>query len=299
MKKGILLTIALATMALFTNAQDNIIPNGGFDNWTDATTLPGWTFGGNTGRQNSLELTNQQTQEKTYLTPHNGSYYLFSQNTQNAAGAAQTRFATTDKPTSVEGAFASYQQGNDRYLVVILLSKWDLDSNKRDTIALGSFNGPQGTSSPWQYRQLDMSGSYRSTETPDSCAIFIYAGITGVNQQGQLVITPGSALAVDALKLNSNTVGISPIAKADLAIKNYPNPVSSKTTISYNVSTFSNVDITVTDMTGKNVATVFSGEQAAGRQEVEFDASALKPGVYFYTVKAGNAVETKKFVVTR
>lgn len=300
MKKGILLTIALATMALFTNAQDNIIPNGGFDAWTSETAIPGWNFGGTAQRYNSLEVTSGGNTE--YLTPHNGDYYLLLQNPSNTLGAASTSFATTARPTTFEAAFAFFRanaNSQDRYRVLVTLSKWDSDSTKRDTIMAASITGPNGGQYPWNYTQLDLSGLYRNMDTPDSCFITIFAGITGVNQQGQIVFTPGSTLAVDAMKLNTNTVGISSVAKADLAIKNYPNPVSSKTTISYNVPTFSKVDVTITDITGKQVATVFSGEQAQGRQEVEFDATALKPGIYFYTVKAGNAVETKKFVVTR
>ena len=289
MKKGILLTIALATMALFTNAQDNIIPNGG---GFDDNSVPGWFGTGTVVTTNSVDIGGGQT-----LTPHNGARFLFVQNSTTAVGTVFTSFATTERPSTFESGIASYPVQTDQYTITVRLSKWDMDSSKRDTIMLINLIGPAGTQSPWSVLQQDLTTFYRSAETPDSCFIYIRAG---VHIQGtSLVGNPNSAVCFDGMKLNSNTVSIPIVFDETEKIYNYPNPVSGKTTISYGLNTASKVDVTVTDITGKHVATVFSGEQAAGRQEVEFDATALKPGIYFYTVKAGNAVETKKFVVTR
>ena len=45
---------------------------------------------------------------------------------------------------------------------------------------------------------------------------------------------------------------------------------------------------------GKEVATLINEEKPAGNYEVEFDASNLSSGIYFYQLKAGSFIETKK-----
>jgi hypothetical protein len=50
---------------------------------------------------------------------------------------------------------------------------------------------------------------------------------------------------------------------------------------------------------GKEVATLVNEEKPAGNYKVAFDASNLQSGVYFYKIKTGNFVETKKMALLR
>ena len=52
----------------------------------------------------------------------------------------------------------------------------------------------------------------------------------------------------------------------------------------------------VFNVLGMEVATLFSGVQDAGKHEVQFDASELSSGVYFYKLDAGSVSLTKKMV---
>jgi len=61
----------------------------------------------------------------------------------------------------------------------------------------------------------------------------------------------------------------------------------------------SDVTFTVFDVTGRTVAVLAQGLQFAGAHSIRFDASNLASGIYFYQLKAGSFVETKKFVLLK
>ncbi len=86
--------------------------------------------------------------------------------------------------------------------------------------------------------------------------------------------------------------------------QNYPNPFNPSTKISYSIpssnkSQMSNVKLIVYDVLGREVATLVNEQKPAGNYEVTFDASRLSSGVYFYQLRAGSFVSTKKMILMR
>jgi photosystem II stability/assembly factor-like uncharacterized protein len=88
--------------------------------------------------------------------------------------------------------------------------------------------------------------------------------------------------------------------------QNYPNPFNPVTSIEYAVGGIggqglgaSNVRLVVYDLIGREVAVLVNERKAPGRYEVKFDASGLASGVYFYTLQAGDFVQSKKLVLLR
>jgi hypothetical protein len=79
----------------------------------------------------------------------------------------------------------------------------------------------------------------------------------------------------------------------------YPNPVESTATIHYTLTRPTAVNLTVVDLLGRQVQQFASGLQPAGAYEVTLDATGLPSGVYFYRLRAGDYVETKRMVVVR
>jgi hypothetical protein len=67
--------------------------------------------------------------------------------------------------------------------------------------------------------------------------------------------------------------------------QNYPNPFNPSTTIQYGLPATSIVRLTVFDVLGRNVATLYDGEQAAGFQRLTWNAPT-STGVYFYRIDA-------------
>ena len=81
--------------------------------------------------------------------------------------------------------------------------------------------------------------------------------------------------------------------------QNYPNPFNPSTTIRYGLPHTSNVTLTVFNTLGQLVAQLVNGEQEAGYHEVRFDGTGLSSGVYFYRLKAGDFVETKRLMLMK
>jgi len=81
--------------------------------------------------------------------------------------------------------------------------------------------------------------------------------------------------------------------------QNYPNPFNPTTTIKYQIPELSFVTIKVFDVLGSEITTLVNEEKAIGSYEVEFDASRLSSGIYFYQLKSGDFVETKKMILMK
>ena len=81
--------------------------------------------------------------------------------------------------------------------------------------------------------------------------------------------------------------------------QNYPNPFNPSTTISYSISEIEFVTLKVYDVLGNEIANLVSEEKRIGNYEIEFNASKLPSGIYFYRIQAGSFVETKKMALLR
>lgn len=82
--------------------------------------------------------------------------------------------------------------------------------------------------------------------------------------------------------------------------QNFPNPFNPVTKISYQVPVAGEVSVRVYDLLGREVATLASGVRPAGIHDVEFDASALTSGVYFYRMTTGSGFsDVKKMMIVR
>ena len=81
--------------------------------------------------------------------------------------------------------------------------------------------------------------------------------------------------------------------------QNYPNPFNPITKIRYRIPETGFVTLKVYDILGRDVATLVNGYKPAGNYELEFDASSLSSGVYFYRLTAGTFTTTKQMILLR
>jgi hypothetical protein len=81
--------------------------------------------------------------------------------------------------------------------------------------------------------------------------------------------------------------------------QNYPNPFNPTTNIKYSLPKSANVSLRLFDILGREVANLVNDFQQAGQHEILFDAQNLASGMYFYRIKAGDYVETKKMMLMR
>ena len=81
--------------------------------------------------------------------------------------------------------------------------------------------------------------------------------------------------------------------------QNYPNPFNPETKISWHIAVGSFVTLKVYDVLGNEVATLVNEEQPAGTYQVSFNQQQLASGIYFYQLRAGDFVQTKKMILLR
>lgn len=81
--------------------------------------------------------------------------------------------------------------------------------------------------------------------------------------------------------------------------QNYPNPFNPSTKIKYSLERESDVNITVYDVMGREVADLLNERKPAGVYEVDFDASQLSSGVYIYKITAGDFVSSRKMILMK
>jgi hypothetical protein len=116
-----------------------------------------------------------------------------------------------------------------------------------------------------------------------------------------LVDELGSTFATHTVVNAITSVG-PPAAEAPLVYslaQNYPNPFNPVTSIQYSVASRSAVTLTIYNALGQIVSTLVNDVQDPGPHVVKFDGSNLASGVYFYRLRAGGFVATKRLLLLK
>jgi len=119
----------------------------------------------------------------------------------------------------------------------------------------------------YRLKQIDLTGEWTYTEP-------VTVVVTGVNEDG-------------------------PPATFSLA-QNYPNPFNPATTILFTVDESGPATLSVLDVLGREVARPFEGPATPGHAyQVQFDASGMASGVYFYLLRAGRNTQMRRCILLR
>jgi len=81
--------------------------------------------------------------------------------------------------------------------------------------------------------------------------------------------------------------------------QNYPNPFNPSTIINYGLPEQAQVTLNIYNILGEKVATLINEVQQPGYYKIEFNASYLTSGIYFYRINAGEFSEVKKMILLR
>jgi hypothetical protein len=113
---------------------------------------------------------------------------------------------------------------------------------------------------------------------------------------------PGPASFVNH-NLSISTNAVTPISdlipdKYNLS-QNYPNPFNPYTRINFSLPSNQFVTIKIYDMLGKEVSTLVNEYKQAGVYYTDFKADNLSSGIYFYSMRTSNFVETKRMVLVK
>ena len=81
--------------------------------------------------------------------------------------------------------------------------------------------------------------------------------------------------------------------------QNYPNPFNAQTTINYSLPHAGPINLTIDNILGQKVVTLFEGLQSAGSHSIIWDASNITSGIYFYRIQAGDYAEARKCLLLK
>ncbi|PIF06407.1 MAG: hypothetical protein CSA36_01880 [Draconibacterium sp.] len=90
------------------------------------------------------------------------------------------------------------------------------------------------------------------------------------------------------MKANENPIDVS-------NLQVYPNPLAAQTTIQLNVLEYP-IIISLVDMNGKRIQTIYSGNPPAGRFEINWNTHQLAPGTYLLVLNNGNTIASQKVI---
>ncbi|UCE17352.1 MAG: T9SS type A sorting domain-containing protein, partial [Gemmatimonadota bacterium] len=99
-----------------------------------------------------------------------------------------------------------------------------------------------------------------------------------------LVGIDGNMIPVSNVKESSG--GVENIPQVYFLFQNYPNPFNPVTTIEYSLPRTSEIRLEVYNTLGQLVKVLADGEQEAGHHTVQWDASDMSSGIYFYRIEA-------------
>lgn len=265
--------------AIFINAQ---VPNSGFENWTNGNP-DGWVTDNLTG--GTLNVTQSGD-------AHSGSSSAKLQvvNYYGVPYPAELWTFSNTSPSSIPQTLTGYYKyvpsSNNTGLAVGI----ELYKNGSDIGAGADTLKP--TSS---YTQFSLPIYYVNSEIPDS--IYIYIDLVDSTISG----ATGSYANFDDLSFGKTT-GINNKFNSPITFQlkqNYPNPFNPTTTIEYQIPKQSHVVLEIYNVLGDRVKTLVNKEESAGNYKINFNASNLPSGVYFYRIEAGNFNQSKKLILLK
>jgi len=146
----------------------------------------------------------------------------------------------------------------------------------------GSFTSGNPAPATWEYTfTFTAAGS-----NPYYCEP--HGGPGGSGMSGVIVVQ--NPVGVDDEELLANQFELK---------QNYPNPFNPSTRINFSVPDASFIILKVYDILGNEVAVLVNEEKQAGNYQIDFDASELTGGVYFYQLTTNSFVDTKKMILMK
>ncbi|MFH1197250.1 MAG: right-handed parallel beta-helix repeat-containing protein [bacterium] len=82
--------------------------------------------------------------------------------------------------------------------------------------------------------------------------------------------------------------------------QNYPNPFNPTTVISYTIPAVETpymASVRIYDVLGNEITVLLNSYQSPGKYEIQFDGESLPSGIYFYQLRVGDFIQTKKMVL--
>ncbi len=198
--------------------------------------------------------------------------------------SAKSGFAYNQRPQQLQGDWQYMAWGNDQGYISVLLSKWNIVANKRDTIAMTKYDLP---SMVMTWAPFGITLNYMNSANPDTCIIVLSAsGHAAVNQ---------SYLYVDNLAFGDSATSIKETPTA-IKLNVYPNPASENLHISYSLPNLVELKIGLFDITGRIVKQDIIPATNA-KTEYDLNLNGIAKGIYILKLDDGSTTAIRKICV--
>ncbi|MDA3886089.1 MAG: T9SS type A sorting domain-containing protein [Candidatus Delongbacteria bacterium] len=181
---------------------------------------------------------------------------------------------TAESTSDTPGGFSGYNDDGN-----ITNCYWDTESSGlstseggtgRTTDELTYWFNPSTAYPNWDFTDV-WEGSFNNN---DAYPYFKWQGLTGIEEQNTLPVT-------------------------SLLYQNYPNPFNPTTEISFSLNQKQDVNLSVFNSKGELVQVLFEGKKEKGNHSINFDASGLNSGVYFYKLSRDETIETRRMLLLK
>ena len=148
----------------------------------------------------------------------------------------------------------------------------------------------------------------------DGEAINIIGGLVNcdLSEYGLLPVVIVYEINSEPWRVPGDTTGMGPLIPIEITdvfegtvptefevAQNYPNPFNPVTTIEFTIPAAGFVDLKIYDITGREVASLFRNDVAAGRYSVEWNGVSAPSGLYFYRVSYGEQQITRRMLLLK
>lgn len=258
------------------------ISNGNFESWIDEITPTDWQTNNFPGVWTTVSRS---------TTAHSGSFAarmdIADYNGAPMFPVLSTTFPINQQYSTLTGYYQFHPTISEAVLMV--LSYYFKDGA---TVASGQLDIESASAS---YTDINLETNLNNIQ-PDSVTLQFQIISNSVTDPGI-----GSFALIDQLSFSQTTsVEQTDQNPVEFSLQqNYPNPFNPITTIEYSVPSASVVQLKIYDILGNEVAELVNEEQANGTYRAEFEATNLSSGTYFYQIRTGSFVETKKMLLLK
>ena len=127
--------------------------------------------------------------------------------------------------------------------------------------------------------------------------ILVYS-MAGNGFEGEFLRVDGQVTSLEAATIEARAAVVTELPTEFALHQNYPNPFNPITTMTFSLPVASEYTLSIYNVSGQRVAS-FSGNEPAGKVSLDWNASDLASGIYFYKLQAGSFTATKKMVLLK
>jgi len=255
-------------------------------------------------------------QQSSFPTATSFEYYRFTPDSMVNLGTADTMqgvspiLRTKNRvellfPATLGSTFASrdYQPGGGGW--------WSIQMRTNTWDAYGTLSFPLASYQTMRLKTRKIQYQYNNLgvlQSQDTSYSFLWPTKEGyifeVNEGGTQQVDSGTvnvlAFQYTVVTMATGVQKVRETLPAEFRLsQNYPNPFNPSTRISYSLPSGGFTVLTVHNILGERVATLFDGVQAAGEHSVTFSGSNLSSGVYFYRLQHNGQILTRRMVLLK